>query len=78
MSHVSWTPRGALPSSGEGYPSSGKSPRNCAALSDRWTGGGSWLPAAAAAAAAEEGDETEDKPVSLDKKPLLFNLQNKS
>lgn len=44
MSHVSWTPSGAGPSSGGGYPSSGKSPRNCAALSDRCTGAG-WLAA---------------------------------
>ena len=59
MSHVSWTPRGAPPSSGEGYPSSGKSPRNCAALSDRWTGGGSWLlPAAAAAEETLSSDPT--------------------
>ena len=28
-------------------------------------------------AAAEEGDETEDKPVSLKKKTLLCDLQNK-
>ena len=45
MSHVSWTPSGAPPSSEDGYPNSGSSPMNCAALSRRWTGWPSSEPA---------------------------------
>lgn len=41
MSQVSWTPRGA-PLSDAGYPMSGNSPRNWAALSATWMRGG-WL-----------------------------------